>query len=69
MKISITKRLRDQLLKLSGTEFWERLADITEHPPEWLRAKASDKETAIRYEIVPETQEVLRSHAYGEVLA
>jgi len=69
MKISITKRLRDQQLKLTGTAFWERLSDITEHPPEWLRAKASNKETAVRFEIVPETKEVLRNHAYGEVLA
>jgi hypothetical protein len=69
MKISITKRLRDQMLKLSGKEFWERLADITEHPPEWLRAKANNKEHLVRFELVSETPEVMKEHAYGEVLA
>lgn len=69
MKISITKRLRNQLWRLSGTEFWERLADITEHPPEWLRAKANNRETDVRFELVPESPEVMKEHAYGEVLA
>lgn len=60
--VVITKRLRDQLLKIEKEEdFWERLSDITEHPPEWLK-KLWPKSTAVRYEVVKETED------YGTVL-
>lgn len=49
MKIKIDKRLHTELKKNNMLEghtfldvdphkekFWERMADITEHPPEWL---------------------------------
>ena len=62
MKIVITKRLRDQVLKLDTNEFWERLGDITEHPPSWLREQVGDVTTKVRFEIVKETEE------YGEVM-
>lgn len=57
MIVTITKRLRDQLLKLQGDDFWERLADITEHPPEWLCSKADGKTTNVLYEVVKESEE------------
>lgn len=67
MRITITKRLRDQMLKLTGDDFWERLSDITEHPPEWLSAQVGGVSTAVRFELVPENEETMRAQAYGEL--
>lgn len=69
MTITITRRLQFQILgvmlgcwiKSSSQEFWETLADITERPPMWLRYKAGDRLTNIRYLIVTEDDD------YGEV--
>ena len=35
--ILVTKHQRNELTKLDGAEYWERLADITEHPVEYLK--------------------------------
>lgn len=65
MTVTVTKRLRDELLKLAydQDEFWERLADVTEHPPEWLRKMCSDEPTRVLYEVVGENEE------YGQLKA
>jgi len=62
MIVTITKRLRDQLLKLHGDHFWERLSDITGHPPEWLCKQVNGKTTGVRYELVKESED------YGNVV-
>lgn len=61
MRITVTKRLADQLTRLVGEEYWERLADVTEHPVKWLKQTYGLTGSKIRFKVVKENED------YGEV--
>lgn len=60
MKVTVTEELADELCRLCGEEFWERLADITEVDPNWLLA--AHEGHGIELDIVDDGED------YGEVL-
>jgi hypothetical protein len=60
MIVVVTKKLKDQLLELDGDEYWERLADVAQCSPEWLKEQVGGSIASVRYKVT-------KTKEYGEV--